>query len=143
MRSVYDSIKAVQSIRPVTQAAGTVNGNAIDCLGYNSVMLSFEEGAITGTPATAAVDCKVQDSADGSTGWNDVSGASITQQTSTTGNKSAQIRVEGVNLNTKRYLRAVVTVAFTGGSSPAAPISAVALLGKAYRAPVGNQSVGA
>jgi hypothetical protein len=35
-----------------------------------------------------------------------------------------EARIEGLNLNRKRYLRAVVTPTFTGGSSPAAPVIA-------------------
>jgi hypothetical protein len=35
-----------------------------------------------------------------------------------------EARIEGLNLNRKRYLRAVVTPTFTAGSSPAAPVIA-------------------
>ena len=140
MRSIYDGVLSKISVRPQSASAGAVNGSGVDTKGYNSGMAIIEVGAASGSPTAQTVDAKIQESDDNAT-WTDVSGATITQITAD--NKSAQIRVEGLGTNRKRYLRVVTTVGFTGGTSPAIPVSAHIVLGRAYKEPVGNSSVGA
>jgi len=140
MRSVYDAIKPAISVRSQSASAGTVNGSSVDTKGYNSAMVNCDVGAASGAPTTQSVTFKVQESSDGST-WTDVSGA--TTSAITADNKSAQIRVEGLGTSRSRYLRVVATVSFTGGTSPAIPISSAILLGRAYKEPVGNSTTGA
>lgn len=128
MRSVYDAIKVLFSFRPQA-ATATANGGNVDTLGYNSAAFSLEVGAVSGTSPT--LDVKIQESADGSTGWADVSGAAFTQVTAA--NNSQILRVDGLGTSRKRYLRAVATIA---GTSPSFTLSCVALLGRAYQEPV-------
>lgn len=128
MRSVYDAIKALFTLRPQT-ATSTVNGSSVDTLGYNSAAFILEVGAVSGTSPT--LDVKIQESADGSTGWTDVSGATFTQVTAA--NNSQILRVEDLNNTRKRYLRAVATIA---GTSPSFALACEALLGRAYVEPV-------
>jgi hypothetical protein len=128
MRSVYDAIKAVFSIRPQS-ATSNVNGSAVDTSGYNSAAVVLEVGAVSGTNPTLSV--KIQESADGSTGWTDVDGAVFTQVTSA--NNSQILRVEGLGTSRQRYLRAVATL---GGTSPNFTFAVEFLLGRAYKEPV-------
>ena len=127
MRSVYDAIKAVFSLRPTSVSTDT-NGSSVDTQGYNSAAFVLEVGAVTGT--TPTLDVKIQESDDAST-WSDVSGATFTQVTAT-GN-SQIIRVEDLNNTRSRYLRAVLTL---GGTSPVFVCGVEALLGRAYQEPV-------
>ena len=96
-----------------------MTGNAIQHVGvgynYASGQLVVGTRAATGTPSTISVTGKIQDSADGSTGWNDVPGASITPVAVENGTAKANFIARGC----QAYVRAVVTPAFTGGSSPA------------------------
>ncbi|MFA5080297.1 MAG: DUF1521 domain-containing protein [Candidatus Paceibacterota bacterium] len=135
MKNVFLAILSKISIRPVN-ASSVVEGVAIDTIGFNSAMVTIENGAVTGSPSSYTVDGKVQESDNGSTGWVDVTGATITQIVAD--NKSAQIPIEGLGLNRKRFLRAVVTPAITGGSTPKALVSATILLGDAIQEPVAN-----
>lgn len=112
---------------PISQAAGTVNGPAIDRSGKLSGILIALCGAATGTPTTQAVDAKLQDSADGSTGWADITGAAVTQMTA-----DDSIQRVNVKLDTARqFIRVQLVVAFTGGASPEIPIASVVDLGGA------------
>lgn len=138
MRSVFDEVLSKVSVRPQAATAGALNGGAVDTAGFSSAMAIFENGAATGTPDSYTVDGKIQESADGSTGWTDVTGATITQITAD--NKSAQVRIEGLGTSRKRYLRAVATPAFVNGTSPKALVSALIVLGRARSAPVSNSA---
>jgi len=89
-------------------AAGTINGPAIDTAGYNEATVVLALGNATGT-----LDCKVQDSADGSTGWVDLAGAAFAQKTASDDNTVSigMVKCDG-NL-ARRYLRIVTTVQAT------------------------------
>jgi hypothetical protein len=132
------AVKVVQSV-PNVNAGATLNGAAIDRMlttggneGYYSCVLTGGCGAATGTPTTQTYDVKLQDSADGSTGWADFTdedgNGAITQITAddtngTTGN---------VNLKSaKGFIRFVEIVAFTGGTSPDIPHACNVVLGGA------------
>lgn len=126
MRSVYDNIKSLFTLRPQAITANT-NGGSVDALGYNSAALALEVGAVSGTSPT--LDVKLQESADNSA-WSDVTGTTFTQVTAA--NNSQIMRVEGLGTSRKRYLRVVATV---GGTSPNFTAAVNILLGRAYRAP--------
>lgn len=99
---------------PAAVAAGTRNSVGIDRLGFDSGVLIAQTGAATGTPTTLTLAAKIQESADGTTGWADIAGAVIDPLT-------AENSVARVNLRlptAKRFLRVVETVGFTGGTSP-------------------------
>lgn len=127
-------IKGYKGVAPVSSAAATVNGGSIDRQGFMSAILSAITGVATGTPSTQTVTVKIQDSADGSTGWADY--------TPDVGSASFTITADGtfndVNVNlrkAKRYIRAVIVVAFTGGSSPDQLVTALVQLAGADTLP--------
>lgn len=130
MRSVYDAIKALFTIRPVT-ATSTATGTGVDTFGYNDAMVALEVGAVSGTSPT--LDVKIQDSADNST-FADVTGLTFTQVTAS--NNSQVLRVSGLNTSTRRrYLRAVGTI---GGTTPSFAFGVEILLGRAFKEPVNS-----
>ncbi len=82
--------------------ASTVTGSAVDLTGYDApIVVVQSHGTGTGT-----LDGKIQDSADGSTGWADVSGATFTQSTTTADVKSLVLWPASI----KRYIRYVGTI---------------------------------
>ena len=125
MRSVYDNIKVSFSLRPQAITANT-NGGGVDTQGYNSAAISLETGAVSGT--TPTLDVKIQDSAENSV-FADISPSKAFVQV-TAANNSQILRLEGLNANVRRYIRAVATV---GGTTPNFTSSCVVLLGRAYR----------
>lgn len=133
---VYEDVKVVTSIAPIAASAAT-NGSAVDMEGYGEAMVVVSNGAALGSPSSFTFNAKVQESADGSTGWTDIAGAAIVAVT--TGNRTAEIPVEQLKrAASKRYIRVVATPALSGGSTPTLPISAIVLLGRPERGGVGN-----
>ncbi len=110
-------------------ANSTVTGNAVQRVGasfrYDSGQLVVATGAATGSPTGISVAGKIQDSADGSTGWADVPGTAITAIVA----QNSQTSINFIARGCQAYVRAVVTPAFTGGTSPALPIVGVLVLG--------------
>jgi hypothetical protein len=87
-----------------------------------SIMVHVRAEIASGSPSAATLAWALQESSDNST-WtaaNDNTGTAIgaTLNVHTTAQDS-YARIEGINLNRKRYLRVVFTPAFTSGSSPA------------------------
>lgn len=82
--------------------ASTLTGSAVDLAGYNgTIAIVQSHGASTGT-----LDGKIQDSADGSTGWTDVAGATFAQSTTT-----ADVKIISLDTRScKRYIRYVGTI---------------------------------
>lgn len=97
--------------KPATITA-TRQSSAIDIRGYlGSVVAVLFANKGTGN-ADNTLDVKIQTSADGSTGWADVTGATFTQVLGTGGTDSfQQINVEARLC--ERYIRFVDTVAGT------------------------------
>jgi len=82
--------------------ASTVTGAAADLLDYEGpVAIVQNHGTGTGT-----LDGKIQDSADGSTGWTDVTGATFTQATTTASCQTIALQSKQV----RRYIRYVGTI---------------------------------
>lgn len=132
MRSLYDAVKPIASLVSATRTASG-NGTAVDTLGYNDAMIVIQAGDIDLANADETYTFSVEESADGSTGWTAISGAT---NTVTADNQTKTIRVGGLGVGSrKRYLRAVLTAA---GTTPSIPCSAVVLLGNAFRKPVAN-----
>jgi len=130
-RNIGQYIALTKAINPTNASAGTINGASVDRSGYLSAVLHVACGAASGTPTAQTVDAKIQESADGSS-WSDVSGAAITQITADNSEQELNLNLSG----RKQYIRAVVTVAFTGGTSPAIPVAATLALGGAVSKPV-------
>ena len=86
-------------------AAGTVTGPGIDTAQYNEATVILAVGNATGT-----LDCKVQDSPDGSTDWQDVAGGAFAQVPNTADNTVyiGMLKLDG-NL-VRRWIRIVTTV---------------------------------
>lgn len=94
----------------------TLTGSAVDILDVDGPMLIVQQvGTVSGT--TPTWDGKIQDSADGSTDWQDVTGATFTQVTAS--NKIHGIKLEASQV--RRYIRYVGTIG--GTSTPTFPVS--------------------
>ena len=102
---------SVLSLLDPADRSATVNGSAADILDYEGHAAAILQSA-AGTGTTPTLDVKLQDSADGSTGWADITGAAFTQ----VGNAAASAQVLKFNASAvKRHIRAVATV---GGTTP-------------------------
>jgi hypothetical protein len=142
--NAYDSVMVQSStvsavgIQSLT-GSSAVNGDSVDTAlgaligGAESIMVRVRAEIASGSPTTSTVAWALQESSDNST-WtaaNDNTGTAIgaTLNVKTLAAES-QARVEGINLYStkltaapyggrKRYLRIVLTPAFSGGTSPA------------------------
>ena len=128
---LHQSVRLQPAIRPQAATAGVVNGLSVDRLGFEDAVLMVSVGAVAGAPTAQTVDVKIQDSADGTT-WADVAGLTVEQITAADTSKEL-----GINLSPlRRYIRAVVTVAFTGGTTPNIQLAVDIALGKSRVEPV-------
>ncbi|WP_141323589.1 hypothetical protein [Myxococcus sp. AB025B] len=109
---------------PAAVGAGTRNSAAVDRMGFDSCVLTASSGAATGAPSTLSLAAKLQDSADGQSGWTDLPGAAVEPLTTS----SAVARVNVRLPTARRYLRVVETVALTGGTSPTLGASSLIVL---------------
>ena len=132
-RDIWRLCTTVGAIDPEdASASATINGDAVDVRtvsgGGASVVLAIQCGAATGTPSAQTVDGKIQDSADGSTGWADLGTGSVAVQLTAddTFSQSAGINLTPGN---KGYIRAVVTVVLSAGSTPTIPVGATLVIG--------------
>ncbi|MDB4896886.1 MAG: hypothetical protein JWN15_3148, partial [Firmicutes bacterium] len=96
-----EGAKSVSGYAPQAASAGAIAGAAIDRFGYQSCVLLAKAGAATGTPTTQTFDAKLQDSADGTTGWADLVGAATTQITAANGEQHKNVDLTGA----RRYIR--------------------------------------
>ena len=114
----------------------TVNGAAIDREGHQSCALLAQGGAATGAPSAQTADFKIEDSADGSTGWADYitpqsgqvgapAAAAIAQQTADDFLVKLDVNLAGA----KKFIRVTSVVVLTAGTSPTWPVSSAVLLG--------------
>lgn len=147
MRSLYDNVKVYNAVRPqTTSGTGTPTAasvDVIDTMGYSTGMFNVSVGTPTGTTTavTFTLDAAVYECATSNGTFAAVSGAAITQITST--HKSAQIRVEGLGTSRLRYLKLVMTPSVTPTADAKLPISATCLLSRGYQGPVDNSATGA
>lgn len=126
-RYIGELVKAVVGIRPAAAvAAGVINSPAIDRAGAQSCEVLVATGAETGAPTARAVATKVQDSADGATGWADIPGATTPDVTAV---NSEQATALNLTASTKPWIRLVHTVSFTGGTTPAIFVGSTVVLG--------------
>lgn len=132
-KKLGESTKTIAGLNPVALAAGSVNGLVIDRLGFEDAKVHLKVGAATGTPTTQGVSLKMQtgDASDGSD-MVDVTGDTIAALTADNAEGRLNVDLSGY----KRYLRAVATVTFTGGTSPAIPVAVTVALGNAKQIPV-------
>jgi hypothetical protein len=123
--SAYDDVRNTTSVAPQSlTGSSAVNGASVDTLGYDNAKVHVYAAQASGTPTAASVAVTLQESLDGSTNWAnalDNTGTVIgfTLSALQTAAAFSAARIEGLNLNRKRFLRVVVTPAFTAGTSPA------------------------
>jgi hypothetical protein len=98
----FASLSTAINLAPAASNATTFTGAAVDLIEYDLPMvIEQNHGVSTGT-----LDGKIQDSADGTTGWADVAGAAFAQSTTT-----ADVQRMMLNAgNIRRYIRYVGTV---------------------------------
>lgn len=146
MRSIYDNVAWVFALftsAAIASLTGTtaVTSAAIDTKGYNTAMLIGHADAATNSPSAATVAYTLTESDASGSGFvaaNDNTGTALGfTLTNTSAATDNACRIEGLgDLNRKRYLKVVMTPAFTGGSSPASSAFAVIVLGRGYNDPV-------
>ena len=126
--NAYDNIRNASSLKPQSvSGSSAVNGVSVDTLGYDNAKLHAFGVAASGSPSAASLVVKLQESTDGTGSgggaWTDALDNTGTvigfTLTTTSADAVSAARIEGLNLNRKRYLRAVVTPTFTSGTSPA------------------------
>jgi hypothetical protein len=139
----YDDTKIVggTSLAPQSfSGSSAVDGSKVDTQGADNAVIYAYGAEGSGSPSAASLVITLQESADGSTNWANaldntgtVIGFTLNCESAAAENVA---RIEGLNLNRKRYLRAVITPAFTGGSSPAILGYALIVLGNNGQLPV-------
>jgi hypothetical protein len=139
----YDDVKIVGGASlPAQSFTGStaVDGSKVDTSGADNAVIYANGAEASGSPSAAALVVTLQESADGSTNWSNALDNTSTVIGFTLNCESAAAenvaRIEGLNLNRKRYLRAVITPAFTGGTSPAILGFAQIILGNSGQLPV-------
>lgn len=99
----------IKNVVPVATITTDTNGSAVDAAEYDSAVAVLLNASAGSGDMTCNV--KLQQSADGSTSWTDISGAAFTQVTTTASSQKIVFNPAG----TQRYIRAVVDV---GGTTP-------------------------
>jgi hypothetical protein len=139
--NAYDDVKVVTSVKPQSLTGSTAaTGASVDTLGFDNAKIHAYAVTTTSNPSVATATVKLQESADGSTNWGDaldntgtVIGFTLNVQAA---DAAGAARIEGLNLNRKRYLRVVATPAFTGGTTPAIVANAEFVFGDAQQLPI-------
>lgn len=118
MRDLYSDIRVIPALTPAVKSAAG-DGAVIDTKDANAVAFAVNTGAVV---SSGDFGVKLQDSADGSTGWADVTGDLV--QTDAPATLAADSTYRLGYLGYKRFVRLALTKA--GGTSIAA--GAVAML---------------
>lgn len=142
--NAYDDVRNTTSVAPQS-VTGAVNGSSVDTQGYDNAKIHVYAAQASGSPSAASLAVTLQESADGSTNWANaldntgtVIGFTLSGLNAAAAVNSA--RVEGLNLNRKRYLRVVVTPSFTGGTSPAVQAYGELIFGGPQQLPVNTNT---
>lgn len=124
----------VSAIRPQSSTGGTVTGATIDRAQHNmslSCVIHQNIGAVSGAPSAVAITSALQHSPDGST-WSAYTPGAAFSTPATSGTIAAANtdNATSVDLSSAyRYIRTVMTVTLTGGTTPAALVEASVVLG--------------
>ena len=138
-----EKTNAVTGLLPViTVGNGAVAGVAVDRLGYLSCGLLYTAGICPSVPTGFTVAMKIQHS-DTTTSGDFVDFATIETFGTAADLSAASVTTYwDVNLRgAKRYIRAVQTLTFTGGSSPSQLAAIAVVLGDKSVDPAGNAVV--
>ena len=130
-RNIGALIALVTCIPPESSAGGTINGTAIDRTLHglaNSCVLHQMVGSVSGAPSAVSILSKLQHSPDGSA-WSDFQINGTTQQAAalTAANTDSSAAIDLTMA--ARFIRPVMTVTLTGGTTPAALVAADLVLG--------------
>ncbi len=140
--TIYDNVKLLGSVSVAPQSISgstAVDGSSINTTGYTTAAIHTYADAASGSPSAATLVVTLQESSDNSTWSNalDNTGTVIGYTLTVTSAAAENVaRIEGLNLNRKTYLRAVITPSFTGGTSPASIAYASIVMGGAMELPV-------
>ena len=115
---------------PQSSPATTVTGASIDRQGFLSAVLVAATGADVGANTVRSLAVRLQDSADGTTGWADVPGAVVPAITVVNTQAELDVNLVGV----ARFVRTLGVVTFTGGTGLL--VGATVMLGGSDRRPV-------
>ena len=136
-KSLGNAIAVVSSIAPCTIGAGatasSATGTGIDRKGYESAVFAFHNAQPTGTPLGVTITCAIQESED------NVTFAAVDSPDSVTHNVTNTYTVTEIScdlVGLDRYVRAVMTTQFNGGTGPAVAVSAECILGMSTVDPV-------
>lgn len=112
------------AVSGIAARTATVTSSAVDVRSYKGGLIAEQVvGVVSGT--TPTLNGKLQSSADGSTGWADITGATFTEVTATDSMQKIGINVR----STGGYIRYVGTIT---GTTPSFTMG-VALLGEKER----------
>jgi len=129
-KSLGNAIAVFSSIAPVTIGAGatadSVNGEGIDRKGYESAVFAFHNSTPEGTPVGLTITCTIEESEDNST-FTAVSAIDASTHNVTNTATLTEVSCDLVGLD--RYVRAVMSIQFNGGTGPFIFVSAAAILG--------------
>lgn len=126
---VSKATKLGGQVAPASRAAGTAQSAAVNRVDYSEAIVALLAGAASGSPTAINVSVDVQHSDDG-TAWSNLATnvASVTAANSTA--------YAGVDLSgAKKFVRAVVNVSFTGGTSPEIECACAVILGGTRKIP--------
>jgi hypothetical protein len=131
-RNIGALIAVVTSVPPQSGVGGAINGASIDRMQHNmaeSCVVHQAAGAISGAPTAAGVVTKLQHSPD-NVNWSDyiLPGSSTVAVTPALGTQNTENSLAVQLTSANRYIRAVSTATFTGGSAPAAIVCADVIL---------------
>ena len=138
LKTIFEALKVLH-VSPdgsgYAVAAGTsdVNSESVDSLGYNRVgfVMTFGDNADTGT-----FTGKIQGSANGSTGWTDITGATVSFTAGASDTDNKMIGVECDVNPTYRYYR----FASDRGTANTVIAALHAILGRAVGQPVSQST---
>lgn len=134
--NLSEQVKSVHMVRPIGSTGATHTGVVVDRRRFNVMLCTIQGGAATGTPTTQLADFKIQHAATSGGSYVDatagqIGGVAITQQAADDFSVTLLVDMRGM----LDFVKGILTVAFTGGSSPTWPVSADAVLAGASELP--------
>lgn len=113
----YGDVGVLKTLALNLSRTATLTGTGVDLQGLDGEAVVIQSAGAATSGSSPTLDGKLQDSADNSTGWADITGAVFTQVTTTASDQKISINVSEV----KRYVRYVGTIG--GTSTPTFPFS--------------------
>ena len=132
---LINNTKLVPALLPTVTplSAGVANGLVIDRLGLLTGIVGLAVGEATGTPTAQSVKVKIQtgDESNGSDMADFLdSDGNVVESDELTANSEFLFK-DLLLVGAKKYIRGVITVAFTGGTTPAIATNLFVALGDA------------